>query len=38
VPEVGTVPFRTRGSVENLRLVQELLRRIFPGTGGLKKL
>lgn len=38
VPEVGTVPFRTRGSVENLRLVQELLRRIFPGAGGLKKL
>jgi hypothetical protein len=38
VPEVGTVPFRTRVSVENLRLVQELLRRIFPGAGSLKKL
>jgi hypothetical protein len=38
VPENGTVPFRTRGSVENLRLVQEALRRLFPGASAVKKL
>jgi hypothetical protein len=30
-PEYGTVPFRVRGSLKNLRLIQELLRRMFPG-------
>ena len=38
VPEMGTVPFRTRGDVANLRLIQELLRRAFPGVSGVKKL
>jgi hypothetical protein len=38
VPEMGTVPFRVRGDVANLRLIQELLRRAFPGAGGLKKI
>ncbi len=38
VPEVGTVPFRTRTSVENLRVVQEMLRRLLPGVTGLRKL
>lgn len=38
VPEVGTVPFRTHGGVENIRLIQELLRREFPGVTGVKKL
>ena len=37
-PETGTVPFRVRGDVENLRLIQELLRRMLPGAGELKKL
>ncbi|MSU51523.1 MAG: hypothetical protein EXS37_20945 [Opitutus sp.] len=38
MPELGTVPFRVRGGVENLRLIQELLRRAFPGATGLRKL
>ena len=38
VPEMGTVPFRVRGDVANLRLIQELLRRAFPGVSGVKKL
>jgi hypothetical protein len=38
VPEAGTVPFRVRGDVSNLRLIQELLRRGFPGVSGVKKL
>ena len=37
VPEMGTVPFRVRGDVGNLRLIQELLRRAFPGASGVKK-
>lgn len=38
VPELGTVPTRARGGVENLRLIQEILRRLCPGTGVVKKL
>lgn len=38
VPEMGTVPFRVRTSVENLRIIQELLRRAFPGVTGVRKL
>ena len=38
VPEIGTVPFRVRGDVANLRLIQTLLRRGFPGVTGLKKI
>lgn len=38
VPEIGTVPFRVRGDVANLRLIQDLLRRGFPGVTGLEKL
>ena len=38
VPEMGTVPFRVRGDVANVRLIQELLRRAFPGVRGVKKL
>ncbi len=38
VPEVGTVPFRVRGGVENLRLIQELLRRVLAGVTGVRKL
>lgn len=38
VPELGTVPFRARGGVENLRLIQELLRRAFPGATDVRKL
>ena len=38
VPEMGTVPFRVRGDVANLRLIQELLRRAFPGASGVKRL
>ncbi len=38
VPEMGTVPFRVRTSVENLRTIQELLRRGFPGVRGVKAL
>ncbi|HEY8932756.1 MAG TPA: hypothetical protein VIM44_05530 [Rariglobus sp.] len=36
-PSAGTVPFRvTAVTVENLRQLQELLRRIYPGAGNLK--
>ena len=38
VAEMGTVPFRTRSSVENLKLIQDLLRRAFPGVSGVRKL
>lgn len=38
VPEAGTVPFRVRGDVANLRLIQQLLRRVFPGVGAVTKL
>jgi hypothetical protein len=38
VPEMGSVPFRVRGDVANLRLIQDLLRRAFPGVTGLQKL
>ena len=38
VPELGTVPFRVRTSVENIRIIQELLRRAFPGVTGVRKL
>ena len=38
VPEMGTVPFRVRTSVENIRTIQELLRRGFPGVTGVRKL
>ncbi len=37
VPEAGTVPFRVRGGVGNLRLVQDLLRRVLPGVSGVRK-
>jgi hypothetical protein len=37
VPEVGTVPTRAKGGVENLRLIQELLRRICLGAGDVRK-
>jgi len=37
VPEIGTVPTRARGGVENLRLIQELLRRICVGAGDVRK-
>jgi hypothetical protein len=35
--EMGTVPFRVRGGTENLRLIQDLLRRAFPGVSNVKK-
>lgn len=38
VPEMGTVPFRGRSSVENLKLIQDLLHRAFPGVSGVRKL
>lgn len=38
VPEMGTVPFRVRTSVENLRMIQDLLRRGLPGVTGVRKL
>ncbi|HVS53519.1 MAG TPA: hypothetical protein VHD62_14285 [Opitutaceae bacterium] len=38
VPEVGTVPFRVRGGVENLRLILECLRRMAPGAMNVRKL
>ena len=38
VPEHGTVPFRARGGTENLRMIQELVRRFYPGASGFKKL
>lgn len=37
-PEMGTIPFRVRTSVENLRMIQDLLRRMFPGVTGVRKL
>ncbi len=37
-PPRGTVPFHARGSVQNLRLVQEALRRMFPGAFAVKPL
>ncbi|MBL9190245.1 MAG: hypothetical protein JNK23_22375 [Opitutaceae bacterium] len=37
VPELGTVPFRARGGVENVRLIQDLLRRLLPGVSGVRK-
>ncbi|MDP3071446.1 MAG: hypothetical protein Q8N18_14240 [Opitutaceae bacterium] len=37
VPELGTVPFRARGGVENVRLIQDLLRRALPGVTGVRK-
>ncbi len=37
VPELGTVPTRARGGVENLRLIQEILRRLCLGAGDVKK-
>jgi hypothetical protein len=39
VPELGTTPFvHVRGSVENLRLAQQVLNRLMPGVTGVKKL
>lgn len=38
VPELGTIPFRARGGTENLRLIQELLRRSYPSASSVKKL
>ena len=38
VPERGTVPFRVQGGVENLRLIQQLLRRITGEVGVVRKL
>lgn len=38
IPEAGTVPFRGRGDVANLRLTQDLLRRMFPGVTGVRKM
>lgn len=38
VPEIGTVPFRARGSVENLRMIQQCLIRLLPGTNSVRKL
>lgn len=38
VPELGTIPFRGRTGVENIRIIQELLRRVFPGVTGVRKL
>jgi hypothetical protein len=39
VPELGTTPFvRIRGSVENLRLLQQALNRLVPGVTGVRKL
>jgi hypothetical protein len=38
VPEMGTVPFRVKGDVANVRLIQDLLRRAFPGVTGVTKL
>jgi hypothetical protein len=37
-PLVGTVPFRARGSVQNLRLVREALRRMVPGAFAVRPL
>lgn len=38
LPERGTVPFRLRGDLANLRLIQELLRRSLPGARELRRL
>lgn len=38
VPEIGTIPFRARGSVENLALIQQALRRMMPGATQVRKL
>jgi hypothetical protein len=38
VPDVGTVPFRVQGGVENLRLIQQLLRRMVGDVGVVRKL
>ncbi len=38
VPERGTVPFRVQGGVENLRLIQQLLRRMVENVGVVRKL
>lgn len=38
VPELGTVPFRVRTGVENIRTIQDLLRRMLPGVTGVRKL
>jgi hypothetical protein len=38
VPEMGTVPFRLQGGTENLRLIQDCVRRAFPGASNFKKL
>jgi hypothetical protein len=35
--ERGTTPFRARGGVENLRLIRELLLRMFPGVLDVQK-
>jgi hypothetical protein len=37
-PARGTVPFRVRGSLQNLRLIQQLLRRMFPGAYNVRRL
>jgi hypothetical protein len=36
--EMGTVPFRRQGGTENLRLIQDLLRRAFPGVSSVTKM
>jgi hypothetical protein len=36
-PEMGTVPFQVRGDVANLRLIQELLRRMFSGVSEVRR-
>lgn len=38
VPERGTVPFRVQGGVENLRLIQQALRRMVGNVGVVRKL
>ncbi len=38
VPDRGTVPFRVQGGVENLRLIQQLLRRMTGEVGVVRKL
>lgn len=38
VPEQGTVPFRVQAGVENLRLIQQLLRRMAGDVGVVRKL
>jgi hypothetical protein len=37
-PEFGTVPFRARGDVGNLQLIQQALRRMFPAVSSVTKL